>query len=121
MAEGVAGDQPAARRALQEAALDEVGLDDVFDGVARLGQGGRKRLDPDRAAAVIRRDRHEIAAVHGVEAGGVDLARSRRNSRPAMRGVPRARRAISLAPSAVTAMPSTRAPRLTIASSSGAE
>ena len=35
-----------------------------------------------------------------------------------MRGVPRARRAISLAPSAVMPMPSTRAPRLTISSSS---
>src|SRR2546423_9475563 len=70
MAEGVAGDQPAARRALQEAALDQVGLDDVFDGVARLRQRGRERLDPDRTAAVVHRDRREIAAVHGVEAGG---------------------------------------------------
>ena len=45
-------------------------------------------------------------------------SRTRRSSRPAMRGVPRARRAISLAPSAVMPMPSTRAPRLTISSSS---
>ncbi len=55
MAEGVAGDQPAARRALQEAALDQIGLDDVLDGVARLRQRGGDRLDADRAAAVVRR------------------------------------------------------------------
>jgi hypothetical protein len=45
-------------------------------------------------------------------------SRTRRSSRPAMRGVPRARRAISLAPSAVMPMLSTRAPRVTIFSSS---
>ena len=45
-------------------------------------------------------------------------SRTRRKSRPAMRGVPRARRAISLAPSGLTATPSTRAPRATIRSSS---
>ena len=78
MAEGMAGEQPAARRALDEALLDEEGLDDVLDGVARLRQRRRDRLDPDRAAAVIRRDRGEIAAVHGVEAGGVDLERGQR-------------------------------------------
>ncbi len=83
----------------------------------------------------------EIAPVHRVHAGGIDFEREQRlvgdravdrarrpstcaksrtrlSSRPAMRGVPRARRAISSAPSAVTAMPSTRAPRLTISSSS---
>ena len=53
MAEGVAGDQPAARRALQEPALDQIRLDDVLDGVARLRQGRGQRLDADRAAAVI--------------------------------------------------------------------
>ena len=109
--------------------------------VARLGQRRRDGLDPDRAAAVVERDGREIAPVHRVEAGGIDFEREQRlvgdlaidrgrasrharnraracNSRPAMRGVPRARRAISSAPSAVTAMPSTRAPRLTISSSS---
>src|SRR5665647_3478241 len=40
-------------------------------------------------------------------------SRTRRSSRPAMRGVPRARRAISLAPSGVMPMPSTRAGLLT--------
>ena len=51
----------------------------------------------------------------------IEAARTRRSRRPAIRGVPRARRAISLAPSAVIPMPSTRAPRLTISSSSLSE
>ena len=37
-----------------------------------------ERLDADRAAAVIHRDRGEIAPVHGVEAGGVDFERRQR-------------------------------------------
>ena len=53
MPEGVAGEQPAARRALQEALLDQERLDDLLDGVARLGQRRRDRLDPDRPAAVV--------------------------------------------------------------------
>ena len=51
MAEGVRGQQAAARRALHEALLDQIGLDDVLDRVARLGQRGRDRLDADRPAA----------------------------------------------------------------------
>ena len=51
MAEGVRRQKPAARRALHEALLDEIGLDDVLDRVARLGQRGGDRLDADRAAA----------------------------------------------------------------------
>ena len=76
----------------------------------------------------------EIAPVHHVEADRVDVeqlqrrvgelarrppprpsttakSRTRRSSRPAMRGVPRERRAISLAPSSASARPSTRAAR----------
>ena len=136
-----AGDQPAARRALEEALLDEERLDDLLDGVARLRQRRGERLDADRPAAIVLGDDREIAAVHGVEAGGIHFelraapcrracgrscrrlptwakSRTRRSSRPAMRGVPRERRAISLAPSGVMPMPSTRAPRLTISSSS---
>ena len=40
MAEGVASEQPPARRALDEAFLNHKRLDDVLDGVARLGQRG---------------------------------------------------------------------------------
>ena len=51
MAEGVAGEQAAARGALDEALLDQERLDDLLDGVARLGERCRDGLDPDRAAA----------------------------------------------------------------------
>ena len=57
MAEGVGGEQPAARRALDEALLDQERLDDLLDGVARLRQRRRDGLDADRAAAVVHRDR----------------------------------------------------------------
>src|SRR5438552_3426675 len=73
MAERMAGEQPPARRALHEAALDEERLDDVLDGVARFGERRRECIDPDRAAAVMERDRLEIAAIHRIEAGAVDL------------------------------------------------
>ena len=53
MAEGVAGQQAAARRALQEALLQQEGLDDVLDRVARLGERRRDGLDADRAAAEV--------------------------------------------------------------------
>ena len=51
MAKSVQHQQASARRALQQALLDQIGLDDVLDGVARLGQGGRDGLDADRPAA----------------------------------------------------------------------
>ena len=78
MAEGMRGQQPPARGALQIAALDQKRLDDVLDGVARLRQRRRHGFHADRAAAVIHRDGGEIAPVHGVEAGGVDLQRAQR-------------------------------------------
>ena len=43
MPEGVRGQEPPARRTLQIAALNQERLDDVFDGVARLGQRRRVR------------------------------------------------------------------------------
>src|SRR5689334_1327408 len=76
MSEGVRGQKPAARGALQIAALDQERLDDVLDGVARLRQRRRHGLDADRPAAVVQRDGREIAPVHGVEAGGIDLQRA---------------------------------------------
>src|SRR5262245_64844237 len=74
----MAGEQAAARRALHQALLDQERLDDLLDRVARLRQRRRDGLDPDRAAAVVRRDEGEIAAVHGIEAGAVDLEREQR-------------------------------------------
>ena len=51
MAEGVRRQYSAARGALQEAALDKEGFDNVLDPIARLGQASGDRLDPGRAAA----------------------------------------------------------------------
>src|SRR3954447_23303393 len=62
MAEGVRGQETAARGALQVAALDQERLDDVLDGVARLRKRGGHGLHPDRAAAVIDGDGREITA-----------------------------------------------------------
>src|SRR5215831_9232362 len=121
MTEGVRGQEPPARGALEKTFLDQKRFDDFLDGVARLGERRRDGLDPDRATAVVLRDRREVAPVHAVAPGTSAKSRTRRNSRPAMRGVPRARRAISFAPSPVMPMPSKRAPRLTISSSSLSE
>ena len=65
--------QPAARRALDEALLDEIGLDDVLDGVARFGQARRDRLDADRPAAEVAGDHRQVAPVELVETERVDL------------------------------------------------
>ena len=73
MLEGGSSQQPPARRALQEAFLDQERLDDVLDGVARLRQRGGHGIDADRPAAEALGDGREIAPVHGVEAGAVDF------------------------------------------------
>ena len=62
---------PAARRALHEALLDQIGLDDLLDGVARLAQRRGKGLDADRTAGVAFRDEREIAPVESIETAGV--------------------------------------------------
>ena len=49
---GEPGQQAAARRALQQPLLQEIGLDHLFQGVALLGQRRGERLDADQAAAV---------------------------------------------------------------------
>ena len=129
MPPGIGGQHAAARRALDEALLDQIGLDDVLDARrAARDSAGRDRLDADRPAAEIVGDHREIAPVELVEAERIDLqprqrlvgdrarrhapspataakSRTRRSSRPAMRGVPRARRAISSAPSSPSGMP----------------
>ena len=56
MAEGVRRQEPPARRALHEAELDEIRLDDVLDRVAGLGERGGDGLDPDRTAAELEGD-----------------------------------------------------------------
>src|SRR6266516_1246763 len=78
MAERMRGQEPAARRALQIAALNQERLDDILDGVARLRQRRRHGLHADRSAAVIHRDGGEITPVHGVKASGINLERAQR-------------------------------------------
>src|SRR6266704_383430 len=73
MAERMRGQQPAARRALQIAALNQERLDDILDGVARLRQRRRHGLNADRAAAAIHRDGGEIPPAHSVKASGINL------------------------------------------------
>ena len=73
MAPGGAGQQPAARRALQQALLQQVGLDHLLQRVALLRQRRRQRVDADRPAAVVVGDAAQIAAIEAVEAERVDL------------------------------------------------
>src|SRR5665213_1426104 len=71
MLEGVRGQQPPARRALDEALLDQERLDNVLDGVAWLRKRGRHGVDANRSAAVADRDGGKIAPVHGIEPRGI--------------------------------------------------
>src|SRR5262245_22278396 len=73
MVEGMRRQHPAARRAVHEPLLDEVGLDDLLDGVARLRQRRRDGFDADRTAAEIDGDGAEISVVHGIKTAAVDL------------------------------------------------
>ncbi len=63
-----------------QAFLNQVGLDHVFQGIARLGQGGGERLDPNRAAGMVFGDAAQVAAVHRVQAQPINL-------QPVQRGV----------------------------------
>ena len=67
MGEGRRGEKAAARGPLQQALLDEEGLDDLFERVAGFGQGRGQGFHPDRTAAEGTRDYREIAAVERVE------------------------------------------------------
>src|SRR6267154_2506784 len=73
MAESIRGQEPPARRALDEAFLDQERFDDFLDGITRLRQRRRDGLYADRSAAVVLGDIEEVAAVHGIEAGGIDF------------------------------------------------
>src|SRR5918997_350265 len=63
----VGGDAPAGR-ALYQAALQQVGVVDVLDGVARLAEGDGDRTDPHRTALELVYDEGEVVAVGPVEA-----------------------------------------------------
>ena len=135
------GQHAPARRALDQALLDEIGLDHVLDHVARFRERRGQRLDADRPAAVVLGDAARDSAgpwrrARSRRPRGASARRRRRrrrcarcrrprrsrapgaSSRPATRGVPRARRAISAAPAVVRSISSTPAPRSTMRCSS---
>ncbi len=134
MAPAAVGQHAAARRALKQPCLHQIGLDHVLDRVALLGQRRGHGLDADRPAAVIARrcsadsggpwHRGRAPSTSSRVSAASAAARSMRwrarhrgevahaaQQAPATRGVPRARRAISDAPSGVRSTPSMRAPR----------
>ena len=121
---GALGRHPPARRALQEAFLDQERLVDVLERAAVLADRGGDRLDAGGTALVVLDQRDQDLAVDLVEAELVDLeqsraraaprrrrcepspstcakSRTRRSRRLAMRGVPRLRPAIVELPSLV--------------------
>ena len=63
----------AAGGALEVALLEEVGLVDVLDGVLLFREGRRQGVQADGTAAELLDDDEEEAAVHGIEAGAVNL------------------------------------------------
>ncbi len=63
----------AARRALHEALLNEVGLHDVLERIAVFADGGGEVLDADGTARELLDDRPEKVSVDHVEAFGVDV------------------------------------------------
>ncbi len=63
----------AAAGADQEPFLDQIGLDDVFQRVAGFGQGRGEGFDADGPAGMVIREAEQIAAVHRIEAGMVDI------------------------------------------------
>jgi len=101
------------RRAEREAELKRFGVL-AAERETRLKRIQRTTQEAAERISTLERDESRLNEV-------LAALERRRSSRPAMRGVPRERRAISLAPSGVMPMPSTRAPRLTICSSSASE
>ena len=76
MREGVRRRAAAARRALEEAALEQVGLVDVLDRVRLLADGDGERRETDRAAAEASRRSSRGSRGRAVEAELVDASRS---------------------------------------------
>src|SRR5438132_4389371 len=67
------GDDAAARRALDEAELEEIRLVDVLDRLLLLAEGDGERGETDGPAAELDRDRLEQLAIGPLEADRVDL------------------------------------------------
>ncbi|CFM09835.1 Uncharacterised protein [Bordetella pertussis] len=68
----------AARRALQVAVLDQIRLDDVFDGVALFADRRRQAVHADRAAVELVHDGFEQLAVHDIQALRVHIQHGQR-------------------------------------------
>src|SRR5262249_28469419 len=81
VSERARGRDASARRAVEEALLDQEGLVDVLDRALVLAHARRERLEADRTARVLVDQGQQELAVHAVEAGRVDaetLERTRR-------------------------------------------
>src|SRR5262245_40963670 len=74
----LAGRDPTARRTPQEPLLEEEGLVDILDGVARFAQRCSDGVYPDGPAVVVLDDHEEEPPIHLVEPGVVDLEPLRR-------------------------------------------
>ena len=81
VAEGALGGAAAARRPLEQAALEQVGLVDVLDRVRLLADRDGERREPDGAAAEVRADGREDLAVQAIQALVVDLEEVERGAR----------------------------------------
>jgi Holliday junction DNA helicase RuvB len=113
-----------ADEALSRLEVDALGLDNLdrryLGIIARNFGGGPVGIETIAASLSEPRDAIEdIIEPYLIQQGF--LQRTRLSSRPAMRGVPRARMAISFAPSSLMLSARMRAPRRTIVSSSSAE
>ena len=71
------GHDPAARRALEEAELEQVRLVDVLDRLGLLAERDRERREADRPAAELLDDRAQQLAVEALEPRLVDLEQRR--------------------------------------------
>ena len=83
---GPPGRHPAARRAVEEAELQQVRLDHIHDRVRLLAQRGRDRLQPHRPAAKVADDAAQHRPVQRVQPQVVDVQQRQRllRGRPAV-------------------------------------
>src|ERR1035441_7663458 len=76
---------PPARRAVQEAELNQIRLVDFFDGIGLLGNGRGNSVQPHRAAAVFFEDRQHDFLIDFVEAEAIHFQQVQRGLRHGLR------------------------------------